>query len=114
MLSSLQARMHTHTHTHKKLWEEREDRIRDRRWRVSFASARSRRGLPTGSSSAGCGVWCVGVGGVLLRLLLRRLLDDAFFFVPLLLLLRGIIIIIIIVIFSGSLMVVVFLLEWNA
>ena len=109
MWSSHKAHARTHTHTHKKLWEEREDRIRDRRWRVSFASARSRRGLPTGSSSAGCGVWCVVVG-VLLRLL-RRLLD-AFFFVPLLL--RGIIIIIIIVIFSGSLMVVVFLLEWNA
>ena len=64
----------THTDTHNTLWEEREDRIRDRRWRVSFASARSRRGLPTGSSSAGCGVWCV----VVVVLLLLRLHEFLF------------------------------------
>ena len=38
-----------------------EDRIRDRLSRDSSASVRSPPGLPTGLSSAACGVWCVVV-----------------------------------------------------
>ena len=46
-----------------------EDRIRDRLSRDSSASVRSPPGLPTGLSSAACGVWCV----VFFRALLLRL-----------------------------------------